>query len=56
MIKKTLNRWARYVWYEDVFIASWLTAFSMLFIDITRFRRYLYRKNIVLKALNYLVR
>jgi tetraacyldisaccharide 4'-kinase len=50
MIKKILNRWARYVWYEDIFIATWLTAFSMLFIDITRFRRYLYRKNIVLKS------
>jgi tetraacyldisaccharide 4'-kinase len=47
MIKRILNRWARYVWYEDVFIASWLTVFSMLFIDISRFRRYLYRKNIL---------
>ncbi len=47
MIKKILNRWARFVWYEDVFIATWLTAFTMLFIDIARFRRFLYRKNIL---------
>ena len=44
MIKKILNRWARFVWYEDVFIATWLTAFTLLFIDAARFRRFLYRK------------
>jgi tetraacyldisaccharide 4'-kinase len=43
-MKKILNRWAQYVWYEDVFIATWLTAFTMLFIDIVRLRRFLYRK------------
>lgn len=43
-MKKILSRIAQYVWYEDVFIATWLTAFSMLFIDIVRFRRFLYRK------------
>lgn len=47
MIKKILSRWADYVWYEDVFIATWLTAFTMLFVDIARFRRFLYRKNIL---------
>lgn len=43
-MKKILNRWAQYIWYEDVFIATWLTAFTMLFIDLVRFRRFLYRK------------
>jgi tetraacyldisaccharide 4'-kinase len=43
-MKKILSRIARYVWYEDVFIATWLTAFTMLFIDIAKFRRFLYRK------------
>jgi tetraacyldisaccharide 4'-kinase len=45
MIKKLLNRWAQFVWYDDVFIATWLTPFTMLFIDVARFRRFLYRKN-----------
>lgn len=43
-MKKILSRIAQYVWYEDVFIATWLTAFTMLFIDIVKFRRFLYRK------------
>ncbi len=43
-MNKILTRCAHYVWYEDIFIATWLTAFTMLFIDIVRLRRFLYRK------------
>jgi tetraacyldisaccharide 4'-kinase len=43
-MKKILSRIAQHVWYEDVFIATWLTVFTMLFIDVVRFRRFLYRK------------
>lgn len=46
-MKKILSRIAQYVWYEDVFIATWLTVFTMLFIDIVRLRRFLYRKGIL---------
>lgn len=43
-MNKFLTRCAQFVWYEDVFIATWLTAFTMLFVDIVRFRRFLYRQ------------
>lgn len=45
-MNKILTRCAHYVWYEDIFIATWLTAFTMLFIDIVRLRRFLYRKGL----------
>jgi tetraacyldisaccharide 4'-kinase len=44
-MKNLFQRWANYVWYQDVFIATWLTGFTMLFIDFVRFRRFLYRKD-----------
>ena len=46
-MNKILSRWANYIWYEDVFIATWLTVFTMIFVDIVRFRRYLYRTGVL---------
>lgn len=43
-MNRLLSRLANFVWYQDVFIATWLTGFTMLFIDFVRFRRFLYRK------------
>ncbi len=45
-MKKFLTRLANFVWYKDQFIAVWLVPFSMIFIDFTRLRRFLYRKGI----------
>jgi tetraacyldisaccharide 4'-kinase len=45
-MKNFFSRIAQYIWYEDVFIATWLTVFTLLFIDVVKFRRFLYRKGI----------
>lgn len=43
-MKKILERWANKLWYEDYYIASWLSPLAYIYIDIARFRRFLYRK------------
>ncbi|NOQ35329.1 MAG: tetraacyldisaccharide 4'-kinase [Methylococcaceae bacterium] len=43
-MKKILERWANKLWYEDYYVAAWLSPLSFLYIDIVRFRRFLYRK------------
>ncbi|MCK5729300.1 MAG: tetraacyldisaccharide 4'-kinase [Methylococcales bacterium] len=43
MIKKTLERWVNTIWYDGYYMATWLSPFSYLYIDVVRLRRYLYR-------------
>jgi len=43
-MKRFFTRCAHYVWYEDIYIATLLIVFTMLFIDAARFRRFLYRQ------------
>jgi len=43
-MKKIIARILDEVWYKDHFIGTWLMPFSMVFIDVSRFRRWLYKK------------
>jgi len=43
-MKQFFTRCAHYVWYKDIYIATLLIVFTMLFIDVSRFRRFLYQK------------
>ncbi len=49
MNKETLQKWSNFVWYQDNFIGLCLLPFSMVFNDIVRFRRYLYRMGLLKK-------
>jgi tetraacyldisaccharide 4'-kinase len=46
-MKKTLARWAVDIWYKDAFLGILLLPFAYIFSDITRIRRYLYRRGIL---------
>jgi len=46
-MKKIVERWANKFWYEDYYLASWLSPLAYLYIDIVRFRRFLYRQGIL---------
>jgi tetraacyldisaccharide 4'-kinase len=43
-MKRLLECWANKLWYEDYYIASWLSPLAYIYIDIVRFRHFLYRK------------
>jgi tetraacyldisaccharide 4'-kinase len=43
MMKKILTKWINIIWYEDFFIAVWLMPFSFIYMDVMRFRRWLYK-------------
>lgn len=45
-MRKVLERWANKLWYGDLYISTWLSPIAYLYIDIVRFRRYLYKKGI----------
>jgi len=49
MNKETLQKWSNFIWYQDNFIGLCLLPFSMIFNDIARFRRYLYRIGLLKK-------
>ena len=46
-MKTILERWANKFWYEDYYLASWLSPLAYLYIDIVRFRRFLYRQGFI---------
>ncbi len=46
-MKKIIERWLNKLWYEDYYISSWLSPLAYFYIDIVRFRRFLYRKGIL---------
>ena len=43
-MKNILERWVNKLWYEDFYISTWLAPLGYFYIDIVRFRRFLYRK------------
>lgn len=46
-MKKTLSRLAQDIWYHDMFIGLCLLPLGMVFADIVRFRRFLYRVGVL---------
>jgi len=44
-MKKIIARILDEIWYKDHFIGTWIMPLSMIFIDISRFRRWLYKKD-----------
>lgn len=44
---KLMARFINFIWYTDQFIPVWLSPFSLVFIDVVRFRRFLYRKGLL---------
>jgi tetraacyldisaccharide 4'-kinase len=53
-MKRLLDYWANKFWYDDYYLATWFSPFSYLYIDVVRFRRYLYQMGI-LKSVRFSV-
>jgi len=49
-MKSKLSRWLQDVWYKEMYISSFFMPLSMLYDDIIRFRRFLYKTNIFKKT------
>jgi tetraacyldisaccharide 4'-kinase len=45
-MKKTLTRWLEDAWYKEMYISVWFMPISMIYVDVMRFRRFLYRVGI----------
>lgn len=45
-MKKSLIRWLQDSWYKEMYISTWIMPISMIYLDIIRLRRFLYRKGI----------
>lgn len=43
-MKKTLARWFQDAWYQDMYLSTLLAPVSLIYVDIIRLRRFLYRK------------
>ncbi len=43
-MKKTLTKWFQDAWYKEMYISTWIMPLSMIYLDIIRVRRFLYRK------------
>lgn len=43
-MKKIFARWLDEIWYHDHFVGTWLMPLSFIFIDVAKFRRWLYKK------------
>ncbi len=43
-MKKTLIKWFQDAWYKEMYISTWIMPLSMIYVDIIRIRRFLYRK------------
>ncbi len=46
-MKKTLTRWIQDAWYNDMYVSVLLAPFSLIYVDIIRLRRFLYRKGLL---------
>ncbi len=46
-MKKTLARWFQDAWYQDMYLSVLLAPFSLVYVDIIRLRRFLYRKGVL---------
>ena len=42
-MKQRLIRWFVDAWYREMYISTWLMPFSMIYVDVMRLRRFLYR-------------
>jgi tetraacyldisaccharide 4'-kinase len=45
-MKNSLVRWFEDAWYKEMYISAWFMPLSMLYVDVIRFRRFLYRVGI----------
>lgn len=43
-MKKTLARWLQDAWYQEMYVSTWIMPLSMIYLDVIRLRRFLYRK------------
>ena len=46
-MNKTLARWFQDAWYQDMYLSVWLVPFSLIYVDVVRLRRFLYRKGLL---------
>jgi tetraacyldisaccharide 4'-kinase len=46
-MKKTLVRWLQDAWYQDMYLSVFLVPFSLVYVDVVRLRRFLYRKGLL---------
>jgi tetraacyldisaccharide 4'-kinase len=46
-MKKTISRWLQDAWYKEMYISTWLVPLSMIYHDIVRLRRSLYRNGVL---------
>ncbi len=44
MMKKLIAKFLNEVWYKDHFVGTWLAPFAFIFIDVVKFRRWMYKK------------
>lgn len=42
-MKKTLVRWFEDAWYKEMYISAWFMPLSLLYVDVMRLRRWLYK-------------
>ncbi len=43
-MRKTLSRWFQDAWYGEMYLSTWIMPLSMIYLDVIRLRRFLYRK------------
>ena len=46
-MNKFFSSWLQRFWYQELYLSSWLMPISMLYVDIMRLRRFLYRIGIL---------
>lgn len=46
-MNKNLVRWLQDCWYREMYLSTWIMPVSMIYLDVIRLRRFLYRKGIL---------
>lgn len=41
-MKRKIAEWLQVLWYKDLYVSGWMMPWSMIYVDIIRFRRFLY--------------
>lgn len=41
-LKRKIAEWLQVLWYKDLYVSGWMMPWSMIYLDIVRFRRFLY--------------
>lgn len=49
-MKKSLARWFEDAWYKEMYISGWFMPLSMFYVDVIKFRRFLYRIGVFKKT------